>query len=109
MWLAVFTNAKGVFVGWALVTAVLSRNRRRVWSTAYVLNLVISTAEGFLLCGLDWRQHEETDPSLFRPLDIEHSCRNAAKARSELGWSPSRSFESVVQLLVDARKGGSLG
>jgi GDPmannose 4,6-dehydratase len=61
-------------------------------------------AEAFRLCGLDWCDHVETDPSLFRPLDIERSCGNAAKARSELGWSPSRSLESVVQLLVEARK-----
>jgi GDPmannose 4,6-dehydratase len=62
-------------------------------------------AEAFRLCGMDWRDHVETDPSLFRPLDIERSCGNAAKARSELAWSPTRSFESVVQVLVEARKG----
>jgi len=62
-------------------------------------------AEVFRLCGLDWRAHVKTDSSLFRPLDIERSCGNAAKALSELGWSPSGAFESVVQRFVDARKG----
>jgi len=60
--------------------------------------------EAFRLCGLDWCDHVETDPSLFRPLDIERSCGNAAKACLELGWRPSGSFESVVQRLVDAKR-----
>jgi GDPmannose 4,6-dehydratase len=62
-------------------------------------------AEVFRLCGLDWHAHVKTDSSLFRPLDIERSCGNAAKALSELGWSPSGAFESVVQRFVDGRKG----
>jgi GDPmannose 4,6-dehydratase len=62
-------------------------------------------AEVFRLCGLDWHAHVKTDSSLFRPVDIERSCGNAAKALSELGWSPSGAFESVVQRFVDGRKG----
>ncbi len=61
-------------------------------------------AEAFRLCGQDWRDYVETNPSLFRPLDIERSCGNAAKACSELGWNPSGSFESVVQRLVDGKR-----
>jgi GDPmannose 4,6-dehydratase len=61
-------------------------------------------AEAFRLCGLDWREHVKTDSSLFRPLDIERSCGNSAKARLELGWSPSHNLESVVRCLVDAKR-----
>lgn len=43
VWISIFTNSNGIFVGWALLPAVLSRKRSRVWSAAYALNLVIST------------------------------------------------------------------
>jgi GDPmannose 4,6-dehydratase len=66
-------------------------------------------AETFRTLGLDWRSHVESDPSLFRPSDIERSCGNAEKAASQLGWKPRHFFKDIIPLLVEAeqRKAGS--
>jgi GDPmannose 4,6-dehydratase len=52
--------------------------------------------------GLDWKQHVEIDPALFRPAEVEHLVGNAAKARRVLGWEPQVSFAELVRLMVDA-------
>ncbi len=52
--------------------------------------------------GLDWKQHVEIDPALFRPAEVEHLVGNAAKARRVLGWEPQVSFADLVRLMVDA-------
>jgi GDPmannose 4,6-dehydratase len=89
MWTMLLQPARGDYV----VAAVVERT------------LQDFVVEAFRLWGLDCREHVEANPSLFRPLDIERSCGNAAKALSKLGWSPSGAFESLVQRLVDRRKG----
>ncbi len=43
VWLAVFTNSNGIFVGWALLPAVFAGSRGRAWRAAYALNLAIAT------------------------------------------------------------------
>ena len=52
--------------------------------------------------GLDWRDHVITDPTLYRPAEVDHLVGDASKARSRLGWEPSTSFEALVRLMVDA-------
>jgi len=39
----------------------------------------------------------EIDPSYFRPLEVWSLLGEASKAKSQLGWSPSTSFESLVE------------
>lgn len=58
----------------------------------------------FGLLGLDWRAHVEVDESLFRPSDIDHSCGDASKALSELGWTAETRFGAVVEKLVSAAR-----
>lgn len=53
---------------------------------------------------LDWRAHVDIDESLFRPSDIDHSCGDASKAFSELGWKAETRFAGVVQKLVSAAR-----
>lgn len=43
VWLSVFTNSNGIFVGWALVPAVFAAGRAGAWRKAYALNLLIAT------------------------------------------------------------------
>jgi hypothetical protein len=43
VWLSVFTNGNGIFVGWVLLPAILAGNRRRAWTAGYVLNLAFAT------------------------------------------------------------------
>jgi GDPmannose 4,6-dehydratase len=51
---------------------------------------------------LDWQDHVEQDPDLFRPADVNTLCGDASKARRVLGWEPRVSFAELVTLMVDA-------
>jgi GDPmannose 4,6-dehydratase len=64
----------------------------------------------FATAGLDWRRHVVSDPQLFRPVEPVHLCRDASKARSRLGWAPSRAFGEIIRDMVTAdleRLGGA--
>jgi GDPmannose 4,6-dehydratase len=61
-------------------------------------------AETFRRMSLDWKDHVESDPSLFRPSDIQRSCGNAAKAEKSLGWKAVHRFDDVISLLVEAAR-----
>lgn len=52
--------------------------------------------------GLDWRRHVEANEDLKRPTEPVLRVGNAARARAELGWAPSCTFERLVTSLVDA-------
>jgi GDPmannose 4,6-dehydratase len=59
-------------------------------------------AEAFSSVGLDWQDHIESDPSLFRPADITRSAGNPALARQKLGWQPHLKMKDVVRGMVSA-------
>ena len=40
------------------------------------------------------------DPRYFRPTEVEHLLGDASKARRELGWEPTVTFEQLVQIMV---------
>jgi GDPmannose 4,6-dehydratase len=50
----------------------------------------------------DWVQRVEVDPALVRPADATELVGDPAKARRELGWSPTVGFDELVARLVDA-------
>ncbi len=54
--------------------------------------------------GLDWRDHVEVDPTLFRPADITYSAANPAKAAQNLGWSAKHTMPEVVRKMVEAEQ-----
>ncbi|MEP6893443.1 MAG: GDP-mannose 4,6-dehydratase [Gaiellaceae bacterium] len=57
----------------------------------------------FAHVGLDWQTHVRTDPTFRRgAAELHDLVGDAAKAREQLGWAPSVSFEELVRLLVDA-------
>jgi GDPmannose 4,6-dehydratase len=57
----------------------------------------------FTYLGLDWREHVRTDATLVRgPAELHDLVGDATKTRERLGWSPSVTFEELIQLLVDA-------
>ena len=56
----------------------------------------------FARVDLDWREHVATDESFLRPLEVDLLVGDASHAREHLGWSPSVSFEGLVDLMVDA-------
>jgi GDPmannose 4,6-dehydratase len=56
----------------------------------------------FSHAGLDWREHVEIDPVLYRPAEVELLLGDATKARGVLGWSPCTSFAELVRTMMDA-------
>jgi GDPmannose 4,6-dehydratase len=59
-------------------------------------------AIAFAHVGLDWRDHVRVDESLLRGrAELHHLVGDASKARTQLGWAPTVTFEELVALLVD--------
>jgi len=56
----------------------------------------------FSLAGLDYRNHVSTDPTLFRPAEVNLLQGDSTKARVKLGWQSSIAFESLVREMVEA-------
>ncbi len=52
--------------------------------------------------GLDWNKYVVIDPQFYRPAEVDLLLANPAKAKVELDWSPSVSFERLVTMMVDA-------
>jgi GDPmannose 4,6-dehydratase len=42
------------------------------------------------------------DDTLKRPAEVDLLVGDAGKARRELGWEPTTSFEELIRLMVDA-------
>jgi GDPmannose 4,6-dehydratase len=56
----------------------------------------------FGFAGLDYRDYVVIDPRFYRPAEVELLLGNAAKAKVELGWSPSTDFKSLVREMVES-------
>ena len=50
---------------------------------------------------LDWRAYVETDPQFIRPVELNRLVGDATKARTQLHWSPSITFEEMIRMMVD--------
>ncbi len=45
----------------------------------------------------------EVSPDFFRPTDVVNLWGDPTKAKTELGWNPSKtSFEQLVKIMVDS-------
>ncbi|MFP4418855.1 MAG: GDP-mannose 4,6-dehydratase [Chitinispirillaceae bacterium] len=42
------------------------------------------------------------DPRYYRPAEVEQLCGDATRAKTELGWQPTVSFDRLVEIMVDA-------
>ncbi|MGH9665034.1 MAG: GDP-mannose 4,6-dehydratase, partial [Bryobacteraceae bacterium] len=67
--------------------------------THSVLELV---KKAFEIVGLDYQNHVVTDAALYRPAEVELLIGDASKARSALGWIPTRSFDDLVREMVES-------
>src|SRR5215210_3376857 len=56
----------------------------------------------FARAGLDWERHVKVDERFYRPAEVDLLIGDASKARRELGWEPSYTFEQLVDEMVDA-------
>jgi GDPmannose 4,6-dehydratase len=49
----------------------------------------------------DWTPYVRQDPRFFRPAEVDLLVGDASRARAELGWRPTVSFEGLVARMVD--------
>lgn len=56
----------------------------------------------FDVVGLDWTKYVTHSPTMMRPTDPPLLLGDATKARTELKWKPSTSFEELVVEMVEA-------
>jgi len=52
--------------------------------------------------GVDVDDHVVIDESLKRPAEVDHLIGDASKAKRDLGWTLTTSFEQLIRLMVDA-------
>jgi GDPmannose 4,6-dehydratase len=51
----------------------------------------------------DWRESVVSDPALVRPLESGQTLADPSKAREQLGWEPTVSFNEMVKKMVAAQ------
>lgn len=51
---------------------------------------------------LDWRKHVVLDPKFIRPAEVDLLVGDASKARKQLGWAPTVTFQQMIERMVDA-------
>lgn len=56
---------------------------------------------------LDWRDHVDIDPTLFRPSDLAASRGDPGKAAELLGWHAATRMHGVVRKMVQAEQGAA--
>jgi GDPmannose 4,6-dehydratase len=63
---------------------------------------IVETA--FQTVGLDWRRHVKRDEKFIRPAEPAKLVGNAAKAKTQLSWAPTKSFAELIRemTLADA-------
>ncbi len=73
---------------------------------------VISTGEthtvrefcevAFAAAELNWEEYVVVDERFYRPAEVDQLIGDSSLAHEELGWSPTVSFEELVQMMVEA-------
>ena len=58
----------------------------------------------FDYCGLDWNDHVEIDPALYRPSEIREGRGDASKAANMLGWRATMKMTDVARAMVEAER-----
>lgn len=52
--------------------------------------------------GIDVDGHVVIDEALQRPAEVDHLIGDPSKAKRDLGWQPTVSFEALIRVMVDA-------
>jgi GDPmannose 4,6-dehydratase len=56
----------------------------------------------FAAAGLHWENHVHTDPRFIRPAEVNTLLGNPARAKAELGWAPTLTFDQMITGMVHA-------
>ncbi|GII92563.1 GDP-mannose 4,6-dehydratase [Sinosporangium siamense] len=56
----------------------------------------------FTAAGLNWEHHVICDQSLHRPAEVDLLCADPKKARTQLRWEPSLTFEELIAMMVES-------
>lgn len=91
---------------WAMLQA--ERAEDFVIATGQTVSLEDFVSEAFASVGLDWRNHVDIDPQLFRPSELRVSRADPSRAERVLGWRARSSAADVVRKMVVALRGGEL-
>ena len=61
--------------------------------------------KSFQYVGIDnWIEYVSIDKKFMRPQDIDNLIGDSSKAKKELGWTPSVSYEELVKMMIDEDK-----
>jgi GDPmannose 4,6-dehydratase len=96
--------------GWApeYVDAMVRMAEQKACGDYVVATGISHTVEEFVAAAFarvgisDWSQFVDTDPAFVRPADAVELRGNAARARAQLGWTPTVSFVELVGRMVEA-------
>ena len=55
----------------------------------------------FAYVNLDWHDYVKIDQSLMRRVELNRLVGDSSKARKELGWEPSLTFEEMIRLMTE--------
>lgn len=73
-----------------------------VIATGETHRLLDFVEQAFSVAGLDWRDHVDTSPDLFRPSDIDRSLGDPRLAEEVLGWRAQVRMPEVVRRMMEA-------
>lgn len=68
----------------------------KTYSVQHLVDVAFSHA------GLDWQKHVKVDKAFLRPAEVDLLVGDPSKAKRDLGWEPTVSFEQMIQMMVDA-------
>jgi len=54
----------------------------------------------FNIVGLNWKDYVKVDASFYRPAEVHELKADYRKAKKELNWEPSVSFEELIRMMV---------
>jgi len=63
-----------------------------------IVRELLETAFGMV--DLEWAAWVDTDPAYVRPAEVPDLVADPAKARDQLGWTPSISFRSMIREML---------
>ncbi len=94
--------------GWApdyaqALVAAASRPDDYVIATGVAHSVGEFASTAFAVVGIDdWESRIDVDPALLRLGDTPDQVGDATKAHQALGWTPTKTFEQIVEAMVEA-------